>query len=162
MIRSIEYARVIEYMKDIHLPPENDTTIPIGKVISLKVIDNGMWLSSGNGSSPLIANRQTPQTWESFALVDMSLTYGPYAVAFLAKANNKYVCADDAGDAPLIANRAIPGLWETFFWIVNSDQTVSFQAGANGFRVCLDGGNDQLFAERLIPGVPAKFAIQIW
>jgi hypothetical protein len=149
-------------MKNIYSPPEKDITIPIGKIISLKVIDNGMWMSSGNGMSPLIANRETPKTWESFTLVDMSYAYGPCAVALIAKTNNMYVCADDAGDAPLIANRTIPGLWETFFWILNSDQTISFQAGANGFRICLDGGNDQLFAERLIPGVPAKFVIKMW
>jgi hypothetical protein len=40
-------------------------------------------------------------------------------VSFLARADNQYVCADNAGAAPLIANRTAIGPWEQFDLITN-------------------------------------------
>lgn len=58
--------------------------------------------------------------------------------SLLAKANNQYVCADNAGTSPLVANRGTVNDWESFLVVTNGDGTLSFQSKANGLWVAAD------------------------
>lgn len=48
--------------------------------------------------------------WERFDLIDQ----GAGKVALRARADNRYVTADNAGSSPLIANRSAIGRWSRF------------------------------------------------
>ena len=62
------------------------------------------------GANPLIANRASAGSWETFTLVRNS----DGTVSLRATVNNKYVVAENGGAAALIANRDAIGPWEKF------------------------------------------------
>ena len=57
---------------------------------------------------------------------------GTEVVAFRAKANNRYVTAENTGKSSLIANRTAIGSWETFDLIHVNSTDVYLRAHANG------------------------------
>lgn len=66
-----------------------------------------------------------------------------------ARANGKYVCADNGGSSPLIAVKTAASLWETFTLVRNNDGTYSFLAQVNNLYVCADNyGLNPLIANR--------------
>lgn len=74
-------------------------------------------------------------------------------VAIRAKANNKYVSADNAGKSSLIANRTSVGAWETFDLIHINTTDVYLRAHANGKYVCAEAaGTGALISNRDTPG----------
>ncbi|CAF4047762.1 unnamed protein product, partial [Rotaria sp. Silwood1] len=66
------------------------TNIGISTTIALRSNANGKFVCADNaGNSPLIANRDTPSTWETFDLI----TLNGDNVALKSHANGQYVCA---------------------------------------------------------------------
>jgi len=141
---------------------QSQTTIPIGRIISLKASANGLFVCADNaGAGALIANRTAAAGWEQFKVVDM----GNGNVALLAQANQKYVCADTAGTSALIANRATAGAWESFAWVANADGTVALKALANNQFVCADLGKStppNLWANRAAASGWESFVVTVY
>jgi hypothetical protein len=80
-------------------------------------------------------------------------------VSFLAQANGKYVCADNAGSSPLIANRTAVGPWERFLVVDAGNGNIALRAQANNQYVCAEnGGNSALIANRTAVGLWESFA----
>ena len=74
-------------------------------------------------------------------------------VALRARANNLYVCADNAGASPLIANRTAIGAWEQFDVLDAGGGTIALRAHANSQIVCADNaGASPLIANRTAVG----------
>jgi len=74
-------------------------------------------------------------------------------ICLRARANNMYVCADNAGASPLIANRAAAGPWETFDVLDAGGGNVALRAHANNQIVCADNaGASPLIANRTAAG----------
>jgi hypothetical protein len=121
--------------------------------VSLRSRANGRYVSAAGGAA-LIASAASVGTGERFDLVDR----GSGNVALRARADNLYVCAENAGAQPLIANRTAIGPWETFALIRNPDGTVSLRAQANDDYVCAENaGTQALIANRTAVGTWEKF-----
>jgi type 1 glutamine amidotransferase len=119
---------------------------------SLRSRANSRYVTAG--ASPLIADATSIGTAQRFDVVDL----GGGNIALRARANNMYVCAENAGAASLIANRGAVGGWETFALIRNSDGTVSLRAQANGRYVTAENaGAAPLIANRTAIGPWEKF-----
>ena len=70
-------------------------------------------------------------------------------IALRARANNLYVCADNAGASPLIANRTAIGAWEQFDVLDAGGGNIALRAHANSQIVCADNaGASALIANR--------------
>ncbi len=70
-------------------------------------------------------------------------------VALRARANGRYVCADNAGATPLIANRTGIGTWEQFTMLDLGGGNCALRSAANNLFVCADGaGGSPLIANR--------------
>ncbi|MGS0685632.1 fascin domain-containing protein [Nakamurella sp. GG22] len=81
-------------------------------------------------------------------------------VALRAKANDRYVAADNVGKAPLIANRTVIGPWETFDLIHVNSTDVYLRAHANGKFVCAEAaGASALISSRDVPGLWETFQL---
>ena len=139
------------------------TIVPTGRTISLQAQDNNKWVTSNNGTAPLIASAPTPQGWEEFTLVDESSTYGYGYVALQAQANSKYVTAANAGASPLIATAPTASTWEAFFWNPAGSTAVQLRSYINGKWVCADNaGASPLIANRTTPGGWETFNLKLW
>jgi hypothetical protein len=74
-------------------------------------------------------------------------------IGLRARANSRYVCAENAGAAPLIANRTAIGPWEQFDLINLSGGNVALRARANGLFVsAANAGASPLIANRTTAG----------
>ncbi len=133
----VDYVRVYQNPNQ----PTNVTT-------SIKALANNLWVCADNyGNNPLIANRTSVGTWETYDVIDL----GNHNIGLRAHANNLYVCADNAGSSPLIANRTAIGGWETY-QVVPVPGGLALKAAANGLYVCADNyGNAPLIANRTSP-----------
>jgi len=121
---------------------------------TLKALVNSQFVSAANATTALIANKATAGTTERFDVVDL----GGGNVALRSRANNMYVCADNAGANPLIANRATVGPWETFALIRNTDGSESLRAAANNMYVTAENsGAEALIANRATIGAWERF-----
>lgn len=91
------------------------------------------------------------------------LTGAPAAaapVAFRARANNRYVVAENAGAKSLIANRTAIGLWEQFDVIDAGGGFIALRSRANGkYVVAESAGAKPLIANRTAIGPWEKFTI---
>jgi len=73
----------------------------------------------------------------------------PPSISLRARANNRYVTAENGGSSPLIANRTTVGLWERFDAIELGNGTIALRARANNAYVCADNsGSSSLIANR--------------
>jgi GH18 family chitinase len=115
------------------------TTIPIGKVISLKG-NNNKFVCGENGTSALICNRATAGSWEKFTVLDA----GNGKVAL--RSMSKYVSSEN-GVSAMMADRTSINDWEKFDWISNSDGTVSLR-GNNGMYVSSENGTQGMNCNR--------------
>lgn len=115
------------------------STIPIGKVISLKG-NNNKYVCGENGTATMICNRPTAGTWEQFSVVDA----GGGKVAL--RSMSKYVSSEN-GVGAMMANRTTFSDWEKFDWISNSDGTVSLK-GNNGRYVSSENGTQGMRCNR--------------
>jgi hypothetical protein len=71
---------------------------------------NGKYVSSENGTSAMMCNRNEIGDWEKFTWVDL----GNYQFALLGS-NGKYVCSEN-GTTGMMCNRGTRSGWETFTW----------------------------------------------
>lgn len=70
-------------------------------------------------------------------------------VTLRSKANNLFVCADNAGASELIANRSAAQAWEQFVMVNRGGAAVALRSMANGMYVCAEnGGASPLIANR--------------
>jgi len=81
-------------------------------------------------------------------------------ISLRARANNRYVTAENAGAGPLIANRAAVGQWEQFDLVERGGDTVALRAHANNSLVCAEaGGSRPLIANRGSIGAWESFTL---
>ncbi len=127
---------------------------PATPVVAWRARANNQYVTAANATTALIANSTTIGATQRYDLV--SLGGGNYALR--SKANNMFVCAENAGANPLLANRATAGSWETFTLVNNSDGSVSLRATVNGMYVVAENsGANPLIANRTAIGPWEKF-----
>ncbi|HEY2672087.1 MAG TPA: lectin [Rugosimonospora sp.] len=81
-------------------------------------------------------------------------------ISLRSRANNMYVCADNAGASALIANRTAVGTFETFDLVDAGGGSVALRAHANNMYVCADnGGASALIANRTAIGTWESFQL---
>ncbi len=102
----------------------NNSNAPIGSVVSFQG-NNGKFVSSENGNSPITCNRDRVGAWERFTVVDA----GGGKIALKGN-NGKYVSSEN-GANEMTCNRTRIGEWEKFSW------------GTNNGGVTLRGNNNR-------------------
>ncbi|MVT10221.1 lectin [Chitinophaga tropicalis] len=123
---------------------------PVGMTIALKGF-NGRYVSSENGTQPMICNRTAVGGWEQFTVVDAG--NGKVALSN----GGKYVCSEN-GTQPVTCNRTAVGPWEQFDWIVNADGTVSLR-GNNGAYVSAEDGLSSMTCTKTTISAGEKFMV---
>jgi hypothetical protein len=94
------------------------------------------------GQIPLTATRPTPPVLPVTKVVSLR-----------ARANSRYVCAENAGAQPLIANRTAIGTWEQFDLLDAGGGNVALRSHANNMYVCAENAGAQaLIANRTAIG----------
>lgn len=75
------------------------------------------------------------------------------AVSLRARANGRYVCAENGGSRAMIANRGAIGLWEQFDMVDRGNGNVALRAKANYLYACAEsGGTGPLITNRYVAG----------
>lgn len=118
----------------------NPGTAPIGQTITLKGF-NGMYVSSKNGTAPMICNISTLGSWENFTVVDA----GGGKIA-LRGSNGLYVSSEN-GLADINCNRTTIQDWEKFDWVSNAAGQVAFR-GNNGKFISSENGTKNMTCNR--------------
>jgi dienelactone hydrolase len=91
----------------------------------------------------------TTTTWEAV----LTPSAGATVVSLRCRANNSYVCAENAGASPLVANRAAVGPWERFDLVDLGAGAVALRAHTNNQYVCAENaGASPLVANRAAVG----------
>jgi hypothetical protein len=108
------------------------------------------------GDLALTATRPTqPTAGGSSAGVPATTT-----ITLRARADNKFVTAENAGSQPLIANRDSAGLWERFDQLDLGNGNIALRSRANGRIVCADSaGASALIANRTAIGAWETFQL---
>ncbi|HEY9045682.1 MAG TPA: family 16 glycosylhydrolase [Ohtaekwangia sp.] len=114
-------------------------TAPIGSTIWLRG-NNNSYVSSENGTAPMMCNRPTVQAWEQFTVVDA----GGGKVAL--RSMNKYVSSEN-GAAAITCNRTTIGDWEKFDWVPTADGKVGLR-GNNGRYISSENGVNAMTCTR--------------
>jgi len=130
---------LVDYVRVYNINNSGGTGAPIGQTITLKG-NNGLYVSSENGTQAMNCNRATAQGWEQFLVVDA----GGGKVAL--QSMSKYVSSENGVQA-MTCNRATFSDWEKFTWISNADGTVSLQ-GNNGLYVSSENGAQAMTCNR--------------
>ena len=112
--------------------PGNSPSIPFGKNIWLKG-NNGKYVSSQNGLSPMTCDKDFVDNWEIFTVVDAN--NGQIAL----RSNGKYVSCEN-GENPINCNRDKVEGWEIFDWEFTADGKVGFK-GFNGRYISSQNGD---------------------
>ena len=147
-------AAVIEHIKFANCIP-NDGTInavapnptgtppppppPIASIITLKG-NNGLYVSSEKGLSPMNCNRAVVGAWEQFALLDAG--NGKVALRSLST----YVSSEN-GTQPITCNRSAITATESFDWVLNADNTISLR-GSNNRYISSENGTQAMTCVR--------------
>ncbi len=118
-----------------------NTQAPIGKLITLKAVVNGKYVSGENGTQALTCTRATAGTWEQFSVLDAG-----NGKVYL-RSMNMYVSSEN-GTQAITATRTSAGWWEAFDWIVNADGTISL-GGYNGRYVSSENGTQAMTCTRM-------------
>ncbi|PUZ27784.1 Chitinase, GH18 family [Chitinophaga costaii] len=113
---------------------------PIGQTITLKGF-NGKYVSSKNGTAPMICNANLAQGWEQFTIVDA----GGGKIA-LRGSNGLYVSSENGTEA-INCNRTTIQGWEKFDWVGNSLGQVAFR-GNNGKFISSENGTQDMTCNR--------------
>jgi len=123
-----------------------NTILSLTTDVSLIASSNGNYISANNyGDDPLIANRNSADTWEKFN--EISNFDG--TISFRSGANGKYVCADLNQSAKLIARSTSIDTWEKFKKVKQSNGTIALLAMANKKYVCSELDKEGvLYADR--------------
>ena len=128
---------------------------PLGKVITLKAIDGGNYLSGENGQLPVNANpsHATAGASEQFAV----LSAGNGKVYL--RSQGKYVSSEN-GQQAMTCTRPTAGYWEAFDWIVNADSTITL-GGFNGRYVASGGGQAPANCNQYVVSARAAFTVRV-
>lgn len=116
----------VSSLHSLLIPPK-----PIGSYIWLR--NNGKYVSSNNGSGPMIANRTSIGGWEKFQVVSS----GDNKVALRGN-NNRYVNSQN-GLSAMTCNSINASGWESFEWIEIYGKVAL--KGFNGKFVSSEGGS---------------------
>jgi glucosylceramidase len=100
-------------------------SIPYGSLITLQG-NNGLFVSSNNGTSPMTCDRTTPSTWEQFTIVNA----GNGLIA-LQGSNGLYVSSENGASTGMNCNRTTYSTWEEFTWVSVGSNQVQLK-GNNG------------------------------
>jgi len=130
---------MVDYVRVYSINNSGGTGAPIGQTITLKG-NNGLYVSSENGTQAMTCSRATAQGWEQFLVVDA----GGGKVAL--QSMSKYVSSENGAQA-MTCNRATAQGWEQFTWIDNADGTISLQ-GNNGMFVSSENGAQAMTCNR--------------
>lgn len=103
--------------------------------IQIKSAFNNQFVCAENqGATPLVANREAAQEWETFNVINNS----DGTISFQAVANNKYVTADLNQETKLVARATEIKTWEKFWKIDRGNGKIALQAVANNLCVSAD------------------------
>jgi chitinase len=105
------------------------TGAPVGKTIWLRG-NNGLYVSSNNGTSAMTCDRASAQGWEKFDVIDA----GSGKIA-LKGTNGMYVSSENGAATGMFCNRATFQGWETFTWVSIGTTQVQLK-GSNNLFVC--------------------------
>lgn len=140
VLNNIKFANCVPNPGTIAaVAPGKPGVAPIGKTIWLQG-NNGLFVSSENGTRAMNCNRATAQGWEQFYVADA----GNGKVTLLSA--GKYVSSEN-GEQAITCNRATAQGWELFDWINNSDGTISLR-GNNGLYVSSENGEQSMTCTR--------------
>lgn len=124
------------------------TRLDLCGIVAIRALANGRIVTveqSGAGANLLRAGGAEIGVQEIFELINFD--NGKYALR--AKANERFVSAENAGNGPLTANRTAIGDWENFEAIDLGFDRLALKANANQRYVCAEhGGEGQLVASR--------------
>lgn len=116
-------------------------TAPIGKTIALQS-NTGKYVSSENGTMPVIADRNYVGGWEHFTVIDV----GNGKVALQGN-NDRYVSSEN-GIANMTCNRESVGDWEQFEWVTLGGSNAFALKGNNNLYVSSENGSKPLTCSR--------------
>lgn len=133
--------------------------------------NNGQYLcAEDGGGGVLVANRMTPSSWETFAIVD---PYGPPLNSgnrvSIQTYNGHYVCAEGGGGGEVNATRDQPLDWETFTVLhadgsageIGNEQQIALQASNGQYLSAVDGGGREILANASAVNIWETFTVQV-
>jgi len=115
------------------------TGAPVGTTVTFRG-NNGLFVSSENGTKAMTCTRAVAQAWENFLVVDAG--HGKVAL----QAMSKYVSSED-GQQAITCNRAAYSTWEVFDWITAADGNVTLRS-TNGLFVSSENGAKSMTCTR--------------
>jgi len=130
---------------------ENNTDFRAGITISLKG-NNGLFVSSENGSSPMNCNRSSSAAWEKFEVGS-----GPNGT-FTFKNQGKFISSEN-GRRAITCNRNSPNSWERFTVTINGDSLTL--KGSNGAYISSENGTSNMSCNRSSAGAWERFTWNI-
>ncbi len=140
VLNNIKFANCIPNPGTIAaVAPGKPGVAPISKTIWLQG-NNGLFVSSENGTQAMNCNRPTAQGWEQFYVADAG--NGKVTLSSMGK----FVSSEN-GTQAITCNRPTAQGWELFDWINNSDGTISLR-GSNGFYVSSENGEEPMNCNR--------------
>ncbi|HEX6430863.1 MAG TPA: cellulase family glycosylhydrolase [Niastella sp.] len=140
ILNNIKFANCVKNNGTIAaVAPGKPSVAPIGQTIWLQG-NNGLYVSSENGTQAMNCTRTAPQAWEQFLVADA----GNGKVTL--QSMSKYVSSEN-GEQAITCNRATPQGWEQFDWLVNADGTISLR-GNNGLYVSSENGEQAMTCTR--------------
>ncbi len=144
----IDWVRVYKRKPGTN-PPSSGA--PIGSVITLQG-NNGNYVSSENGIDAMNCNRNSPQAWEKFTVVNA----GNGKIALKGN-NNKYVSSENGNTSGITCNRTSIGAWEAFTWRTNNGKVTL--KGSNGKYISSENGTRTMTCNRNSVGAWEQFTI---
>ncbi|MGS2739989.1 glycosyl hydrolase family 18 protein [Sinomicrobium sp. M5D2P17] len=133
--------------------PNPPIEAPVGQMITLRG-SNGKYVSSENGETGMMCDRDAAEGWEVFTVVGTA--DGKIA---LQGSNGMYVSSEN-GEGPMMCNRPAIDGWETFEWLLQPDGTVALR-GFNGMYISSENGEGPMMCDR--PAIEGweKFTVTI-
>ncbi|WP_421873050.1 carbohydrate-binding protein [Marinoscillum sp.] len=113
---------------------------PIGQTIWLQG-NNGLYVSSENGQSPMNCNRQSVGGWEQFTVVAV----GSGQIA-LQGSNGQYVNSQNGQSGMTCTSPAVSG-WEAFYWEDLGNNTVALRGFGDQY-VSSENGQSAMICDR--------------
>ena len=137
-----------------NVTPNPTPTPPSGdRVVSIRARTTNKYVTSVNGLTPMLANRDNLGSWERFTMV----SEGGNIVGFRGN-NGKYVSSED-GNGPMNTNRDRLDIWERFT-LVSRGANVYALRGNNGKYVSHNNGTSYMTCTSNSIGAGQEFIIQ--
>ena len=141
VLNNIKFANCIKNSGTIAAvaPGKPSSVAPIGKTIWLRG-NNGLYVSSENGTQAMNCNRTVADAWEQFIVGDA----GNGKVTL--QSMGQFVSSENGAQA-MTCNRTVAQGWEQFDWLVNADGSISLR-GNNGLYVSSENGTKPMNCNR--------------